>query len=96
MQHLGVPNVNLDTIKNIPQDNFTPRERDILSLLLTRSPAPVTMDSLGDILFKDNLDAYSEYAIDKTIQRLRDKLEASGISGSYIQTKRGEGYLLVS
>ena len=63
-------------------------------LSLIRNSNTVTeIDDIGSVIFKSE-DNFSLYAISKTIQRLRDKLEANGISGSYIQTLRGKGYLL--
>lgn len=96
LRQIGAPHVSVDSIRSLPTANFTPREKDVLDLLLAHAPRPVTMDQIGDILFAQNPEAYSLFAISKTIQRLRDKLERSGISGSFIQTKRGEGYLLVN
>ena len=76
-------------------EDLTQRETKILSILVNRGGGMLTMEELGNILF-ENPDNFSLQAIAKQIQRLRDKLEANGVSGSFIQTKRGEGYLLVS
>lgn len=96
LQRIGAPSVSLETIKSLPTKSFTSREKDILDTLISHSPLPVTMDEIGDIIFKSKPDSYSLSAIAKTIQRLRDRLEQNGISGSFIQTKRGEGYLLIN
>lgn len=96
LQKIGAPVVSPHSFTSLPQNGFSPREKEVLDLLVSRSPRVVSMDDIGDLLFKDNPDSYSLAAIAKTIQRLRDKLEANGISGSFIQTKRGEGYLLVN
>ena len=68
-------------------------EKKILALLIEKSNGVITTDEVGKVIFK-NEDDFSLYAIAKTIQRLRDKLEDEGISGSYIQTQRGIGYVL--
>lgn len=96
LQSIGAPVIDISSLKNVPVNNMTHREREIFNLLLLRSPKLVTVDEIAEILFANNPEAFSLYAISKSIQRLRDKLEKNGVSGSYIQTKRGEGYLLVN
>lgn len=93
IEKLGAPIANPT---KVPLENFSPKEKELLQLLISASPNPVSMDQIGDLIFKSNPEDYSLYAISKTIQRLRDRLEENGISGSFIQTKRGEGYLLVN
>lgn len=92
---IGAPNIDSSTIKNIDTASFTSREKKLLDLLTAKSPQIVTFDEINELL-TNNYEQFSLYAISKSIQRLRDRLEKSGISGSFIQTKRGEGYLLVS
>jgi len=77
-------------------ENLAPRDKEILRLLVSKSPNIVTVDEIADILFAANQNAFSLFAIAKFIQRLRDKLEENGVSGSFIQTERGKGYLLVN
>jgi len=89
LRQIGAPTVSPAQIN---PSIFTPSEKNIFNLLLSRSPNIVTFDELSTT----NPENFSLYAISKSIQRLRDKLERSGISGSFIQTKRGEGYLLVN
>ena len=92
---IGAPNIDSSTIRNIDTSSFTPREKKLLDLLVAKSPKIVTFDEINELL-TNNYEQFSLYAISKSIQRLRDRLEKSGISGSFIQTKRGEGYLLVN
>ncbi len=87
LQKIGAPPISPTQHKI---SNLTSAEKKLFDLLKSRSPNVVTFDELAD---PNN---FSLYAISKSIQRLRDKLEASGISGSFIQTKRGEGYLLTN
>lgn len=84
----------IPTIRNQPAQNLSPREILILKLLIHCSPTPATMDDIADIIFSDKEKDFSLWAIAKTIQRLRDKLEQNGVSGSFIQTLRGQGYVL--
>jgi len=98
---LGIPSFTkpfslnglIPEINKTPIDNLNIKERLILKRLIEKANLIVTFDELADELFNDEND-FSLYAIAKTIQRLRDKLETNGISGSYIQTLRGKGYLL--
>lgn len=96
LEKIGAPVISTEKIKSLDTTGFSDREKKLWQLLSTKSPAIVSMDEVGTILFGDNEDAFSLYAVSKAIQRMRDRLEKSGISGSFIQTKRGEGYLLVN
>ncbi len=70
------------------------REQKVLDLLMQHKGKVVTTDTIATLLFENEAD-FSFYVISKTIERLRTKLEKSGISSTFIQTKRGEGYILV-
>lgn len=61
--------------------------------LIKNSNNVVSFDQISDIIFV-NEEKFSLFALAKFIQRLREKLEMNGISGSFIQTLRGKGYLL--
>lgn len=76
-----------------PVENLTAVEKILLSFLIQKENSVATMEEIGDLIFK-NEDNFSLYAISKNMERIRNKLEANGISGSYIQTLRGKGYLL--
>lgn len=76
-----------------PLENLTETEKNLMMSLINNENQVVDMDKIGETIFKSE-DDFSLYAISKTIQRLRDKFEANGISGSYIQTLRGKGYVL--
>ncbi len=80
-------------IYKIRLNNLTPTEKTILKLLIEKANNIASFDDLGNLLFKSE-DDFSLYAISKQIERLRNKLEENGISGSYIQTLRGQGYIL--
>lgn len=76
-----------------PIENLSVKEKTILRLLILKMDNTVTVDEIGENIFQTT-DNFSLYAISKTIERLRRKLELNGISGSYIQTLRGKGYVL--
>lgn len=77
--------------QNQPINHFTTREHLALTQLIQHKS--ISTDQLADIIFSND-DEYSLYALAKFIQRLRDKLESYGLSGSCIQTVRGYGYTL--
>jgi hypothetical protein len=68
-------------------------ERTILQKLIEKQGASITHDEIGNIISKDGND-FSLYAVSKTMERLRTKLEKNNIASTSIQTKRGEGYSL--
>ena len=77
----------------VPLGDFTPSQHALLSALITRSPAPLTIDEIADLIFTKD-EKFSLSAIGKTIERLRKKLTTLGISSSYIATASGVGYYL--
>jgi len=81
------------TIAGRPMENISIREQKILRMMIEKNNTIVAIDELADLLF-NNDEEFSLAAIAKTIQRLRDKLEQNGVSGSFIQTLRGQGYIL--
>lgn len=78
-----------------PAVNLSQKEQLLLKSLIEKKGGILTFDEAGDLIFQ-NEDNFSLWAIAKTLQRVRDKLEANGISGSFIQTVRNEGYYLKS
>lgn len=96
LEKIGAPIISSDKVKSLDTTGFSDREKKLWGALAVKSPNILSMDEVGTILFNNSEDDFSLYAISKAIQRLRDRLEKSGISGSFIQTKRGEGYLLVN
>ncbi len=80
-------------INKKPIQNLTHSEKQIMYLLIKKSNGIVSFDEIADTIFKND-DNFSLFALAKFIQRLREKLEKNGISGSFIQTLRGKGYLL--
>ena len=100
-QKLGIPNFHkpfsqsqsTPKLFDKPIENLTDAEKKLAVVLIKNENQITDFDTLGSAIFKSD-DNFSLYAISKTIQRLRDKFEANGISGSYIQTLRGKGYIL--
>ena len=83
LRKIGAPSVPLS---HIDTSKFSTSEKQLFDLLTSRSPQIVPFAEISTSL----------YSAAKSIQRLRDQLESQGLSGSFIQTKRGEGYLLTN
>lgn len=77
----------------VPLTDFTQTQSAVLKALISRSPAPLTIDEIADLIFTKD-EKFSLSAIGKTIERLRKKLTTLGISSSYIATASGVGYYL--
>lgn len=73
--------------------DLAPQESLVLVKLIENENKVTTFDEIAQVTSKSE-DDFSLYAISKTIQRIRDSLEANGVSGSFIQTMRGRGYVL--
>ncbi|EKD99578.1 MAG: hypothetical protein ACD_22C00230G0002 [uncultured bacterium] len=74
-------------------DLKNPRYMQILKAMIAKPDKTLTVDEIGTMFNSDNSE-FSDYAVSKTMERLRTRLENEGISGSYIQTVRGQGYRL--
>lgn len=98
---LNVPNFNspftlnglTPEVNKKPILNLTPKEKQVMYLLIRNSNNITSFDQISDIIF-NSYDNFSLFAMAKFIQRLREKLEKNGVSGSFIQTIRSKGYLL--
>ncbi len=65
----------------------------ILKLLHERKDKLVTREEIGQAIWGESyIDKYSDYAIDKLISQLRQKVQLE--SGAKLLTKRGRGYIL--
>ena len=76
-----------------PLTSLTTREHSILTELINRTPKPLSIDEIADLIFPKE-EKFSLTAIGKTIERLRKKLSELGISSSYLATASGVGYYL--
>jgi hypothetical protein len=77
--------------KNKPLSITSHKQRQVLTRLIKEKH--ISQDELADVLFSNEED-YSLYVMAKFVQRLRELLEANGLSGSVIQTVRGQGLVL--
>ncbi|OGK17598.1 hypothetical protein A2774_04800 [Candidatus Roizmanbacteria bacterium RIFCSPHIGHO2_01_FULL_39_12c] len=76
-----------------PLRNLNWQEKRALCLMIENKDRVVEFDEIGQIIYKNDAE-FSLWAVAKFIQRLREKLEANGVSGDYIQTVRRRGYTL--
>jgi hypothetical protein len=85
LESLGFPNP--PHLPNSP--NLTKYESQVLKLLSDNRNKVVTFEQIGDVLWPEDEDKYSEYAITKLMERLKKKLPKYSI-----HAQRGKGYLL--
>jgi len=77
--------------------NFSKKEKHALKILLNRKGFIITRDEMSKAIWPINTeDQYSDWAIDRIIARLRNKLQELGLPKTTIQTLRNRGYLLIN
>ncbi len=72
---------------------LTKQEKEILKQMIKRTGDIVTYDELADIIWGEG-EFKTFWAINKMMQRLRNRLETLGIESVKIEAVRGQGYLL--
>src|SRR3989344_5863586 len=83
-------------INNQPLRNLTKQEWKLMELLIKSQNQLVSLNQIGDVLWKDNEEKFSPWAMTKLVERLRKKLRNAGVCPELIQTQRGRGYLLIN
>jgi len=80
--------------KDLRQRYFS-KELDLLKTFLTKSPPILSYDDIATILWKEDIqEKFSLWAINKRMQRLRNKLIAEGLPKIALLTVRNVGYYL--
>lgn len=75
--------------------HLTKTEAKVVSQMILNEGKVVTFDEIADIIWGDDSDEkFSLYALTKTIERIRKKIEIQGMHSQIIQTKKGEGYMI--
>jgi hypothetical protein len=75
--------------------SLTEQEELLLNLLVLKFENVVNRDEIAKVLWKEQYaQKYSDWAIEKVIQTLRDKIAEPG-KGYEIKTKRGVGYFMI-
>lgn len=73
---------------------LTKKEKAVLEVLYKSKGKLATYDKIGEILWKDEPEKFSLWAISQVIRRLRNKLSTYSINPKIISSQRGEGYIL--
>lgn len=72
---------------------LTKKEKRILELLYKSRGKLVSYDRIGEMVWDDNVDDFSLWAIAQIVRRLRRKLVSYSLPPQTIQSVRGEGYV---
>lgn len=103
LNEIGVPNqFNLEIksgdlwyANESVEKNFTKAQAAILKLMMNRRGEILSFDDLSDMIWEQkSTDKYSIWAINKHMQRLKDKLGELQIYNISIELVRGRGYIL--
>lgn len=77
------------------EKNFTEKEYQILNELVSNPDEILTRERLANILWNDEAHLkYSDWAIDKIISKIREKLELLQVQNIKIKTIKGKGFIL--
>lgn len=79
----------------LPKIALSPSEEALLSKLLLSGNTPVSYYELGDVLWKDNPDNFSLWALARMVYKIRRKLKFNNLPEDIIKNKRGYGYFAV-
>lgn len=75
--------------------HFSRKELRILRVLLEKPKLIVSRDDIAKAIWPtETEESYSEWAIDRIIGRLRDKIGRLGLDKDLIKTVRGKGYMI--
>lgn len=74
---------------------LTRKEAALLTLFLEHPQTLVSFDQIAQLIWPDDPEKFSVWAVSKHIQRLRDRLERAGIDNRVLATRRGRGYVWV-
>jgi hypothetical protein len=81
-------------LNNVPVDsNFSVAEEKLLKLLIINKNSVITRDQIADSVF-DNTNDWNNWAIDKLISRLRNKLKLLDVSPLIIKTIYRKGIMI--
>lgn len=80
----------------VPKYSFSPTEEETLKRLVATPNEPVSYYDLGDLIWKDDLDRFSLWALSRLIFKIRNKLRKNGLSPEHVKNLRGRGYYYTS
>ena len=102
LSEIGIPEVDTLEIKNgqlsfgnnCIEQKFTKAQASIIKLLINRQNQLVTYDDIAELIWGDqNADKFSIWAINKHVQRIKDKFIDIGANSSNVHAVKGRGYL---
>ncbi len=77
--------------------NFAPYEHRLIKSLIQNYGRTLSYEELSEHLYNSHADVkFSLWGINKTVQRVRDKLEEAGLPRESIQNVKGEGFRLLA
>ncbi|MFC1790826.1 winged helix-turn-helix domain-containing protein, partial [Patescibacteria group bacterium] len=77
---------------SLPKVPFSPTEEQILKKLISTRDEATSYYELGDLIWKNDPDKFSLWALSRMIYKIRDKLYRNGLSPEHIKNLRGRGY----
>jgi DNA-binding winged helix-turn-helix (wHTH) protein len=80
--------------KKIKKEDFSKEEQSILQEFISNRGKIVSFDRVGEIVWKDESEKFSLWAIAKKIERIRKKIREYGVNYNVIETFRKKGYML--
>lgn len=72
---------------------FSARELNLIKYFTEHEGQIVDRDTVGNILWGDAEDAYSDWALNQAIKRLRDRFSQLGLSQNLIKTVKSKGFI---
>ncbi len=90
LQKLGLG--KFKKLEDINLNCFSPQEQLVLMTLITK--IKLSTDEIAELLWGENEEKYSLWAITKLIQKIRNKIKKSGGDPLQIKTIYGQGYMI--
>lgn len=82
-------------INGVAMNNyFSKREKQLLLYLVNNKGEIIDRDSAAKIIWKENQDSYTDWALDQFILRLRKKLLSLGFEKNFIKTVKNRGFII--
>jgi len=92
--NMKIVNNGIELFGKSIEKQLTDKQSKLLKELLKNDKKILTFDEVGNILWPDDSDKYSLWAVNKFIERLRSKLVDLGLSPYNLKTLRGRGCCL--
>lgn len=73
---------------------FSKRERGLLIHMINKKGEVIERDSAAGIIWKENQDSYTDWALDQFILRLRKKMLSLGFEKGFIKTVKNRGFII--